>query len=70
VLGDDRSTVGFDDRGVSPIIGTIIMVSIVVILAATVTGVLFTLGDVETAEQAVNRLESILSGIDFETLGP
>ena len=70
MLGDDRSTVGFDDRGVSPIIGTIIMVSIVVILAATVTGVLFTLGDVETAEQAVNRFENILSGIDFETLGP
>lgn len=61
---------GARDRGVSPVIGTIMMVGVAVILVATVTGVLFTLGDVETASQAVNRFESILSGINFGNLGP
>lgn len=51
-------TLGGKERGVSPVIGVIMMVSIAVMLGSVVAAAVFGIGDVsETARQARNVIE-------------
>lgn len=49
------------NRGVSPVIGTIMMVAIVVIAAAVVGGVVFAAGDISSAQQAITQFDNLLN---------
>ena len=58
--GERAQTAQIGNRGVSPVIGTIMMVAIVVIVASVVAGAVFQAGDISSAQQAITRFDNLL----------
>jgi len=63
MISEDKNSVSADNRGVSPVIGVILMVAITVILAAVIGGFVLGLGgDLQSAPQAQLDASSFAAG--------
>jgi len=65
MIDDENNSVSADNRGVSPVIGVILMVAITVILAAVIGGFVLGLGgDLQSAPQAQISIEADAGNAD------